>query len=220
MTIFGSRVGQQWARVFNTPESRCDGQVNAGTSAEQSAHCFEFAVRAWHSTVGICSVIAEQIDQRYLDSGFARYAPRANQAERLIQHRPIILCARIQNQLGDFHDIRGQFPAPNRIFRDKFQQRRILKVIAAFKDNALMDQVRMRTQVSSEPFHISRIQEIHGTAKSRVVNSLLEWKAQVVYWRRLLHSTLQFRPACKSPFAGKRELRVSKAKLRIKDCRI
>jgi hypothetical protein len=177
-------------------------------------------VRPGHPAVGICSVVAEQIDQWYLDSAFAWYASRANQAECLIQRRPIILCARIQNQLGDFHDIRGQFPMPNRILCHKFQQRRILKVIAAFKYDVLMDQVRMRTQVSPEPFHVSRVQKIHGAPKRSVLNSLLEWKAQVVCWCRLLHSTLQFRPVCKSSFASNCELRVGQAKVRIEDCRI
>src|SRR5215469_7785396 len=144
MTISGTRAGQQAARFFNEPKSRSDRQLNAGTSANESASRFELAMRAGHPTVGICSVITEQIYQRYLDSAFARYEPRANQAECLIQLRPIILGARIQNQLGDFHDIGGQLPMSNRILRHKFQQRRILKVIAAFKYDAFMDQVRMR----------------------------------------------------------------------------
>ena len=84
MTILGTRTGQQSARVLNTPESRCDGQINARTPTKQSGGGFELAVRAGHPAVGICSVVAEQIDQRYLDSAFARYASRANQAERLV----------------------------------------------------------------------------------------------------------------------------------------
>ena len=187
MTIFGARGGQQSARVIDTPQGRCDGQIKTGAPAKQSAGGFELAVRAGHTAVGICSVVAEQINQRYLDSAFTWYASRANQAECLIQRRLIILCARIQDQLGDFHDIRGQFPMPNRILRHKFQQGRILKVIAALKYDALMDQVRMGTQVSPESFHVSRIEEIHGAPKGRVLNSLLVWEAQVVCGGRLLH---------------------------------
>ena len=40
MTIFGTRAGQQSARVLNTPESRCDRQINTGTPAKQSADGF------------------------------------------------------------------------------------------------------------------------------------------------------------------------------------
>jgi hypothetical protein len=84
MTVLGTRAGQQSARVLNAPERRCDGQINARTPAKQSGGGFELAMRAGHPAVGICSVVAQQIDQRYLDSAFARYASRANQVECLI----------------------------------------------------------------------------------------------------------------------------------------
>ncbi len=109
---------------------------------------------------------------------------------------------------------------PNRVLRHKFQQRRILKVVAALKYDALMDHVWMRMQVSPKPFHVSRIQKMHGTAKRGVLNSLLEWKAKVVCRCRLLYPTFQFRPVRKSPLAGNCKLRVGQAKLRIEDCRI
>ena len=71
MTIFGTGAGQQSARVLNTPESRRDRQINAGAPAKQSAGGLELAVRGGHPAVGIRSVVAEQIDQRYLGSAFA-----------------------------------------------------------------------------------------------------------------------------------------------------
>lgn len=204
MTIFGTCGGQQSARVIDTPESRCHGQIKAGSPAKQSVNGFELAMYARHPTVGIRSVIAEQIDQRNLDSAFTRYAPSANQPECLTQNRPVVLCARVQNHLGNFHDIRGQFPVPNRILRYKFQQRRILKVVAACKNHTLVHEVRMRDQVSPKSPQVSGVQQIDGASKRRVLNALLEWKTQVVRRCRFLDAPLQFWPARKTPFASNR----------------
>src|SRR6185437_17075471 len=97
--------------------------------------------------------------------------------------------------------------------RDKFQQCRILKIIAAYQSDALTSEVRMRVEVNFEPLYISCIHEIHGTAKRRILNALVERKAQIIRGRRLLDSPLQFRPAREAAFAGNCQLCVSQFEL-------
>jgi len=158
MTIFRACGIEQAARVFGAPQSSRHRQINACSPREQSVRGCELAMRAGHGVVGICPVAAKQIDQRYLDAAFARDASRRNQPQGLIERSPVILCARLQNHPGSLHDIRRQLPVPDGILRCKFEQRWILKVAAAFKSHTLMDQVRMRIQVSLEPIHVSGIQ--------------------------------------------------------------
>src|SRR5215831_14074404 len=105
----------------------------------------------------------------------------------------------------------------NWIFRHKLQQRRVLKIIAAFKDDALMYQVRVCMQVNSQTFHVARVKKVHGTAKYRILNAFLERKTQIVRAYGFFDASLQPRPARKTSFSSDRELCVCQVKFGVED---
>ncbi len=62
---------------------------------------------------------------------------------------------------------------PNGILSDEFQQRWIPKVVPAFENDLLIHKSGMLIQVCTQTRHVTCIEELHGTAKCRIFNSLL-----------------------------------------------
>ncbi len=145
----------------------------------------------------------------------ARHATRGNEHESFVQRG--LIHTGIENGLGDLNDVFWKRAMPNRILGDKFQQRGILKVIAAFENDALADQIRMFVQVGAQAFGIAGVQKLHGTAKCGVFDSLVVGQIQVVGEGRFFDVPLQARPTRESTLASNGELRVAETELSGED---
>ena len=88
--------------------------------------------------------------------------------------------ARVENDFGDLDDVLWQREVPNRILGHKLQKSGIAKVVAAFKNHALMDELWMLVQVGAQTLCIALIQKVHGAAKYGVLNALVVRQVQLV----------------------------------------
>ena len=64
VAVVSTGVWKESTEVVDAPQSACDRQINTSAAPEQSLYCFQLAVqcRCVDRAVGVCSVIAKQID--------------------------------------------------------------------------------------------------------------------------------------------------------------
>jgi hypothetical protein len=105
----------------------------------------------------------------------------------------------------------------NRIFGDEFQQSWILKVVGAFENDVLMDEVRMLMQVRAQACDITGIEELDSKAKCWIFNALVMRQVQAIGERWLFDVALQSGPTGKTIFASDGELGVTQAELGVED---
>src|SRR6202451_2955537 len=91
--------------------------------------------------VGVCATCAEEINERKLHTALPGHASRGHKHKGLVAgsgFRP-----GVENDTCHLNDVGRQRAVANRVLRDKLKQGRIAKVVAAFKENVLVDQLRM-----------------------------------------------------------------------------
>lgn len=81
--------------------------------------------------------------------------------------------ARVEQHFGDLDDVVWQRAVPNGILRYKFQKSGIAKVVAAFENDALMDELRMLIEVGAQALRVTGIEKVHCAAKCGVFNSFV-----------------------------------------------
>src|SRR5579872_5638895 len=109
---------------------------------------------------------------------------------------------------------------PHRILGNELQQARIAKIISPLEYNVLPLQPRMLRQIRPQSRRISRIDQIHGSPKYRIFNSLVMQQVELIHERRPLNMPLQPCPTWKSSLARNGELRVAELECGRKDFRI
>lgn len=136
VAILLARACKQAARIFDSPQARCDRQIERYAMSKQGIDRFEFPVgeRGWKRAIRIGSIITEQIDQWKLHLAFTHYTAGANEPEGLINGGGVDFCAGLQDDLGDMHNVGGKAAVANGIFSDKFQECRIFEVVALKRD--------------------------------------------------------------------------------------
>ncbi len=97
----------------------------------------------------------------------------------------------------------------NWILGHEFQQGWIVKVVSAFKNDALVGELRMALQVGAQTYYISGIEKVDTTAKRRVLNAFMVRQIELVGERRLLDVPLESCPTRKSGLARDGQLRVT-----------
>ena len=202
---------EQAAEIVQEVESGGDGKIDAGAALEQGVDGFQLAVQGGglQSAVWLRSVIAEQIYQGKLQAAFARNAAGGDEHEGFVARREFD--AGVENDPGDFHDVAGQSAVANGIFSDEFQQSGISEIVSAFEYDAASQQPRVLFQMNKKSRGVAGIDEIDGTAKCGVFNSLVVRQSQLIGESGFFDVVLEARPAWKSILAGDGELRVTEA---------
>src|SRR5260370_13836729 len=106
---------------------------------------------------------------------------------------------------------------PHGILSDEFEQREISKLVRLGAHHVVMHKSGMRIQVCTQTSNVTCIEELHGTAKCCIFNSLLVRQIQSIGERWFFNAPFQPRPAGKSIFASDGKLRVAEAELCVED---
>jgi hypothetical protein len=173
MTVFAAGGRKQPTEIRDASKSCSDRQIDLSTALDEGVRCLKLAMRDCRldSGVWVRSVIAKEIDQWELYMTFARYASRRDEAKRFVDRG--LVWASVDYHLGYLDNVERQSASANWIFRSKFQQRWIPKIVSAFEFDMLMHQIWMFLKVSAQVWDISLIEKIHGTTKGGVFNSFV-----------------------------------------------
>jgi len=125
--------------------------------------------------------------------------------------------AGIENDLRDLNDILRQSAPTDRILGYKFKQRRIMKIVPAFENDALTHEIRMLPQVSAQTWYIADIEKFHASAKCGVLNPFVVRQTPLIGERRSFDVSFQSRPTRKPGLARYSELCIAEAQVRIED---
>ena len=99
----------------------------------------------------------------------------------------------------------------NGILGHKFQQRRIAKIVSAFKHDVLMRQIRMTAQMFTQTGDVARVEQFDCSAKGCVFNTLMVRQIQPMGQAWCLNMPFQPGPTWESMLAGDGELSVAEA---------
>ncbi len=105
----------------------------------------------------------------------------------------------------------------NRVLRNEFQQRWILKVVSAFEYDVPTYEIRMLPQVSAQPCYIAGIEKLHASAKCGVLDPFVVRQTQLIVERRVFDVAFQPCPTRKPGLARNGKLRIAEAQVRIED---
>jgi len=225
MAILIVGMGKQSTEVFDASESCRDGKSHGSAALDERMHGLKFAVsyRRKHRTVWIGSMIAEQLNQGNLDAALARNTAGGNEPERFVDCGlscigiQFDIQAGIENDLGEGDYVGGQSAVADWIFGDELQQRRVAKVISAFKDYVLPHQVGVLAQVGTQACNIACIEQVDGVAKDGVLDAFVVRQVESIGAGGLLNVRFEPGPAREAVFAGDGELRAAELELGSKD---
>jgi hypothetical protein len=113
----------------------------------------------------------------------------------------------IENGTGNVDDIRWQAVMAHRIFGDKFQERRILEIVATFKYDALRNDLGVLDKKMPKALDVAIVEQVNGPTKRRVLNPLM-MRTLECRRARVLHERPQAGPAGEPVLARDGELRV------------
>src|SRR6516162_9657406 len=145
--ILSGRRIEQATRVFEASQCCRHRQINRRATSDQCFERLQLTVQSCcvRSKLGMRSVVTQEIDEGKLCSGFARHPSGRDQHQCVVPRR--LAGASIENDIGDLNNVDWLTAVANRIFGYEFEQRWILKVVTALKDDTLICQMRIFVQV-------------------------------------------------------------------------
>ncbi len=160
-------------------------------------------------------LIAEQIDQRDLDTALSWHAAGCDEHKGFIPGLLVGVC--FENDSCDVEDVGGQLVTTDGIFCDELQQGWVTEVVSAFEDDALIDELRMLLQKCAQNGDITRVDEVDSAPEDRVFNPLMVFEVELVYLCRCFDVVLQSCPAGEAVLASDGELSSAECQVCIED---